>query len=259
MAYIDGINQEELFDNIAEDYDLLLENWESDLLLQGRQLDVLIKQYATIPVTQVLDCTCGIGTQCIGLAKQGYRTTGIDISGKSIRRATREADRFGVAGDFLKADIRHLDQAVTDRFDCVISCDNSLPALLTAEDLAAGVEQMYQRLKPSGLCVISIRDYARIFEEKRRFHPRRIHQGKEGRIIIFDLWDYPGDQIVVCEVFYLKESPQGWRVVNRKMVLRAIFEADLVALLEQVGFKNIHIDRDLKDERFPFDYYVCRK
>lgn len=259
MAYVDGVDQEALFDNIAEDYDLLLEDWENDLLAQGRQLDALIRNFAKAPVRHVLDCTCGIGTQCIGLAKQGYRTTGIDISGKSIRRANREASRFKVAADFLKADIRHLDEAVDGLYDCVISCDNSLPALLTPEDLAIGVDQMYRRLKPSGLCIISIRNYTRIFEEKVRFYPRRIHEGKDGRTIIFDLWDYVDGNIVVFNVFYLKETGQGWNVVNRKMVLRAIFEADLIALLEQTGFRDIVADRDMQDERFPFDYYICRK
>jgi len=259
MAIIDSVDQKELFDRIADDYDLLLADWDNDLMEQGRQLDAFIKRFSRKPVRSVLDCTCGIGTQCIGLARQGYRVTGTDISRKAVERARGEASRFEVDINFSVADIRALDRIVPDQFDCVISCDNSLPALLSEKDVKSGLRQMYQRLKPAGLSVISIRDYGKIFKEKKQFHPRQVHETKAGRTVVFDLWDYPEEDIVVFNVFYLREGPAGWDVVTRKMVYRAIYAEGLVAMLAETGFSDIEIIRELDGDRLPFDFYICRK
>jgi glycine/sarcosine N-methyltransferase len=259
MTDIDSVDQQQLFDRIADDYDLLLADWDNDLIEQGRQLDGFIRRYAAGPVQSVLDCTCGIGTQSIGLARQGYQVTGTDISGKSVERARVEASRFQVDVRFSRADLRALDTTVTDHFDCVISCDNSLPVLLTEEDLKSGLRQMYARLKPGGLSVISIRDYHQIFKEKKRFHPRQVHETPTGRTVVFDLWDYPAEDIVVFNVFYLKEGPDGWEVVTRKMVYRALFQENLTAMLTETGFNDIEVVRELDGASLPFDFYISRK
>ncbi len=259
MTVIDRVDQEQLFDKIADDYDLLLADWDHDLIEQGRQLDAFIKQYSERPVCSILDCTCGIGTQCIGLARRGYRVTGTDISKKSIARAREEALRFGVGAHFSAADIRALDGLLTEQYDCVISCDNSLPALLSDKDVRSGLRQMYQRLVPSGLSVISIRDYRQIFKEQKRFHPRQVHETKAGRTIVFDLWDYPEEDIVVFNVFYLKESPAGWDVATRKMVYRAIYPEALMTMLADTGFRDIETVCEQDGVRLPFDFYICRK
>ncbi|MCP3955827.1 MAG: class I SAM-dependent methyltransferase [Desulfobacterales bacterium] len=259
MTDIDIVDQEQLFDRMADDYDLLLADWDKDLLEQGRQLDGFIRRYAPGLVQSVLDCTCGIGTQSIGLARQGYQVTGTDISGKSVARARLEASRFQVDVRFAVADLRTLDATVTDHFDCVISCDNSLPALLTEEDVRSGLRQMYTRLKPGGLSIVSIREYHQIFKEKKRFHPRQVHETETGRTVVFDLWDYPSKDIVVFNVFYLKEGPGGWDVATRKMVYRAIYPEDLVALLTETGFSDIEVVRELNGTSLPFNFYICRK
>jgi glycine/sarcosine N-methyltransferase len=259
MIDIDVVDQRQLFDSFAADYDQLLADWENDLLEQGRQLDELIRKYAAAPVHSILDCTCGIGTQCIGLAKEGYQTTGTDISPKSVERARVEASRFEVDIEFAAADIRTLETTVQDSFDCVISCDNSLPALLTEEDVKAGLKQMYKRLKPSGLSVISIRNYESLFQEKKHFHPRQVHETPKGRRVVFDLWEYPADGIVVFNVFYLQEGPDGWEVTTRKMVYRAIYSEDLVAMLTEAGFRDVQIIRELNSKKLPFDFYISHK
>jgi len=236
-----------------------LADWQNDLLDQGRQLDGFIQRYAAQPVRSVLDCTCGIGTQYIGLARQGYLVTGTDISRKAVERARLEAERFKVDVRFEVADIRTLAKTVTGRFDCVISCDNSLPALLSEADVRAGLAQMYQRLEPSGLCVISIRDYRPIFKEKKQFHPRQVHATATGRLVVFDLWEYPREDIVVFNVFYLQEGAQGWSVATRKMVYRALYPEQLTGLLAESGFKDVDIIREADGNRLPFDFYLYRK
>ncbi|PLX80025.1 MAG: class I SAM-dependent methyltransferase [Desulfuromonas sp.] len=259
MIDINTVDQSQLFDRFAVDYDQLLSDWDSELVEQGRILDNLIRIHSSSQVHTVLDCTCGIGTQCIGLAKLGYQVTGTDISSKSVERSRHESSRFGVDVQFAVADLRELESIVQEKFDCVISCDNSLPALLTAEDVKAGLKQMYLRLKPGGISIISIRNYESLFKEKKSFHPRQIHRTPNGRRVVFDLWEYPSDEIVVFNVFFLEEGPTGWEVVTREMVYRAIFSEDLVAMLKEAGFKDVEIVRDLNSNKLPFDFYISRR
>ena len=58
----------------------------------------------------VLDCSCGIGTQAIGLALHGHRVHATDLSPVSVDCARRESAEFGVAMTFgveITAENRH--------------------------------------------------------------------------------------------------------------------------------------------------------
>ena len=85
----------------------------------------------------VLDCSCGIGTQAIGLALHGHRVHATDLSPVSVDCARRESIEFGVDITFGVADFRKLDETISDTFDAVISCDNSFAHCLNDDDLAA--------------------------------------------------------------------------------------------------------------------------
>ncbi|HSD81583.1 MAG TPA: methyltransferase domain-containing protein [Solirubrobacteraceae bacterium] len=46
----------------------------------------------------MLDASCGIGTQAIGLARAGFTVTATDISPVSVERCAREAAAAGGGG-----------------------------------------------------------------------------------------------------------------------------------------------------------------
>lgn len=139
LTDVSSVRQEELFDRLAPDYALLLDDWDGYLATQGELLDGLLREHSEREVRSVLDCTCGIGTQCLGLAGLGYLLTGSDISRESLTRAEREAARYDLQINWLEADVRKLDEVLSQTFDAVISCDNSLPALLSEADLQLAV------------------------------------------------------------------------------------------------------------------------
>ena len=57
----------------------------------------------------VLDASCGIGTQAIGLARAGFSVTATDISRASVERCAREASARGLTMTTGVADLRVLD------------------------------------------------------------------------------------------------------------------------------------------------------
>ena len=95
----------DFYDRIAPFYHLIYGDWEGSVERQGGQIHDIIQSTWT-EVHSVLDVSCGIGTQCIGLAQLGYRLTGLDIAPQQIQRGRKEAARYDVAIDFHVADMR---------------------------------------------------------------------------------------------------------------------------------------------------------
>src|SRR3954464_3129353 len=90
---------------------------------------------------RALDCSCGIGTQAIGLALAGHLVVGSDLSPVAAARAAREAAARGAKGPAAAADMRRLPFA-SDVFDVVVCADNSVAHLLTALDVEAALAGM---------------------------------------------------------------------------------------------------------------------
>jgi 2-polyprenyl-3-methyl-5-hydroxy-6-metoxy-1,4-benzoquinol methylase len=123
---------------LANDYHLIFSDWKQAILRQGKILnDFILSKFevkSPKPIS-LLDCSCGIGTQAIVLAKQGFKVTATDLSSKSVLRAKKEASTFQVEINFGISDMRSLAQNVSGNFDVVLSADNAIPHLLTDEDL----------------------------------------------------------------------------------------------------------------------------
>ncbi|MGO9934842.1 MAG: class I SAM-dependent methyltransferase [Steroidobacteraceae bacterium] len=84
----------DFYDDLAPLYHLIHQDWDASIRRQGEQLSVLIK--TEWPQSKrVLDVSCGIGTQAIGLAQHGYSVTASDISANALARAKHEARARG--------------------------------------------------------------------------------------------------------------------------------------------------------------------
>src|SRR5512139_3177105 len=81
----------EFYQQLARDYHLIYDDWNKAIERQGNALDRLIRAYTDGAPRDVLDCSCGIGTQAIGLAERGYRVHATDLSPAAVERATEEA------------------------------------------------------------------------------------------------------------------------------------------------------------------------
>ena len=127
----------DFYNRLAGDYHLIFEDWDTSVKRQGKVLDRIIQSQLGISRNNlsVLDCSCGIGTQAIGLALLGYNVHATDLSPKAVSRAEREAVRLGANLTFGVADFRTLNDQIKGDFDVIISCDNSLPHLLDDRDL----------------------------------------------------------------------------------------------------------------------------
>ena len=82
-----SLSSREFYDRLADEYHLIFGNWDEAVKWQGEVLDTLLRSVTGRRSLSILDCSCGIGTQAIGLALLGHRLTATDLSPRSIERA----------------------------------------------------------------------------------------------------------------------------------------------------------------------------
>ncbi len=235
----------EFYQQLARDYHLIYDDWNKAIERQGNALDRLIRAYTDGAPRDVLDCSCGIGTQAIGLAERGYRVHATDLSPAAVERATEEAKTRDLSISFSVADMRYLDKQVEGEFDIVLSCDNALPHLLTDDDLQSAVCSMRSRLRESGLLLISIRDYDHLILEKPNATMPHVIDDESGRRIVFQVWDW-AEQTYTINMFILRENKKSWRTSHYATTYRALQRSELGALLDACGFTDVrwHMPQD---------------
>jgi 2-polyprenyl-3-methyl-5-hydroxy-6-metoxy-1,4-benzoquinol methylase len=153
------------YDQLTPLYHLIYQDWNASVRRQGEQLSAVIaKEWPGS--RSVLDVSCGIGTQALGLALQGLAVTGSDISEREVERAKHEAGKRDLNVAFSVCDMRSAFAHHGSGFDVVISCDNSLPHLLDDRDLLIALKQMAGCVSAGGGCLVTVRDY----EKEERGH-----------------------------------------------------------------------------------------
>jgi SAM-dependent methyltransferase len=220
------------YDALADDYHLIFQqDWWTVANWQGSVLGPLLRHAG---VESVLDCTCGIGTQALPLAAQGFRVIGSDISSSAVARARREASMRGIDVQLFTADVR--DVAVDEQVDAVISCDNSLPHLLTDSDLSQALASIGRCLKPGGLFLASIRDYEALARDQVQGVPPKVDDQR----ITGQAWRWAADmRTVEINLFVLRRQETDWHTTVVTTTYRALTRDDLTEALHQAGFDDV--------------------
>jgi glycine/sarcosine N-methyltransferase len=226
----------DFYDGLAAEYHLVYgDRWDDAVAHQGEVLDRLIHDLHG-GAADVLDCSCGIGTQAIGLALRGHRVRGTDISERSLERARVEARRLGAEVSFAAADFRHL-ATVTETFDVVISCDNALPHLLEETEIAGALRAMRSKLRPGGVLIVSIRDYDK---ERPPPPPPYVVAGPPRRLVVrMHDWDAPDSPLYTVRFFFIAETDDGWELTHHSARYRALPRAELEAASRAAGFTDV--------------------
>jgi SAM-dependent methyltransferase len=225
------------YDELADDYHLIYADWEASVRRQGQALDAQLGRERAM----VLDCSCGIGTQAVGLALRGHRVVGTDLSARAAARAAREGARRSVPLVTAAADMRRLPFADA-RFDAVVCADNSLPHLLTEPDVRTALTEMRRVLRPGGRLLLSTRPYDELLRERPSSTPPQVHPPVGGgqRTITFQLWHWHDDgERYDLEHFQLLPADGEWRVEVRRTTYWALRSDRLAGLVSDAGFDDV--------------------
>lgn len=226
------------YDELAPFYHLVFDDWDASIDRQGSMLTGIIRTRWPGHHT-VLDVSCGIGTQVLALAGNGFEVTGSDISSCAVERARREARMRNREIAFSICDMREAFAHHGGGFDLVITCDNSIPHLLTDSDILTALGQMFACLRPGGGCLLTVRDYEQEPRGKSILKPIRAVTRDGARHVVFQVWDFDGDHYDLT-LYLVEENLSNQKVTARAMRSRyyAIGINRLLALMREAGFKE---------------------
>jgi SAM-dependent methyltransferase len=227
------------YDELTPLYHLIYQDWDASVRRQGEQLSAIIETEWRAHLT-LLDVSCGIGTQAIALAIRGYSVTASDISEREIARARQEAAARGVDIAFSVCDMRQAHTHHGTGFDVVVSCDNSLPHLLTDEDLLVALKQMLACLSVGGGCIITVRDYESEERGRNLIKPYGVRTENGKRYLLFQVWDFEGEHYDLT-FFIVEENLLTQDVKTHAIRSRyyAISTTRLCELMRKAGFHNV--------------------
>ena len=201
-------------------------------------LDAVIRE--RWPETQsALDASCGIGTQALGLARLGYAMTASDLSPEEIIRAGHEAKVRSLDIRFSVADMRQAHEHQQRQFDLVISCDNSIPHLLSDGDILLALQQFYQCTRPGGGCIISVRDYEKEDLSVQQVKPYGVREEEGVRWLAWQLWDPHPPTYDVALYFVEDRGASECRTHVMRSTYYAVGIPKLMNLMTQAGFEAV--------------------
>jgi SAM-dependent methyltransferase len=229
----------DFYDELAPLYHLIFEDWNASVERQGQQLSVIIRKRWP-EHDKLLDVSCGIGTQAIALAKKGFHVTASDLSAKEIERAISEAKQRGQVILFSVCDMRSAHAHHGGGFDIVISCDNSLPHLLSDEDILLALKEMFACLRPGGGCLLTVRDYDSEQRGRNLVKLYGVREENNKRYLVFQVWNFESDQYDLT-MYFVEEDLSSKKVQTHAMRSRyyAIGTGKLLALMQAAGFQNV--------------------
>ena len=228
-----------LYDALADDYDRFV-NWEARLT---HELPFLEGLFEAGDVRRILDAACGSGQHAIALARRGYRVVGADLSAAMVSRARENAAAAGVDAAFVVAGLGELASITRpagsdDLFDAVLCLGNSLPHLLSAEAVAAALDDFADVLRPGGLLVVQNRNFDRVWARIDPFIGPQAHSEEQGEWLYVLFYDFHPSTLTFNMVRLVNRG-EGWVQDVESTELRPVFAGELAAGLRAAGFGQI--------------------
>lgn len=228
----------DFYDQIASLYHLIFPSWDESIERQGTQLSSIIRERWPDAAT-VLDVSCGIGTQAIGLAQNGFSVTASDLSVASVARAKSESQRREVGIDFSVCDMRAAHAHHHREFGVVYSADNSITHLLTDNELLLAFQQLYACTRPGGGCLVTVRDYDQEERGTGLLKPYGVREENGNRYLIFQVWDFL-NQVYDMTMYFVVDDGACENLVTQvvRTQYNAVSTGHLLTLMQKAGFTS---------------------
>lgn len=234
----------EFYDAIAEYYPLFYKDWEIQLEREGLALRSIFRNKG---VQRILDVGCGPGTQSIPLAKLGFEVVGVDPSRQMLDKAKRNAQQHNTQVNWVQGDFLSLSDVVDGGFDAIVCKGNSLPHLLTDEEIETSILTFFELLRPGGVLVIGLRDFDMMLSHRPRFLPGFDHKdAQDVEFITFDIWEWEeGPPVIATQNLYMvRGRGTDYQTVKHSVQFRPLSVDELKVVLLEQNFEDIEQSSD---------------
>ena len=226
------------YDELAPFYPSLYSSWDDAIARQGAALSKLLLELGLARDDTVLDAACGVGTQALGLLRQGHHVVASDLSAGAVARFKTELDRRGLRAEACIDDMRELAGTESASVAAVIACDNSVPHLLSDDAITQAFASFHRVLKPGGWMVISVRDYASIERKNPDVRPYGLRRDGDRRFLAVQVWEWDADRY---DLWMYLTTESGGTCETRVLVTRyyAVTIERLMQLMSATGFVDV--------------------
>jgi SAM-dependent methyltransferase len=222
---------EDFYDQLAPYYHLLYPDWQASIDRQAAGLSAVLTEFGVAPGASILE----LGARAVlnpMLGSPSDNVSASDISG--LGRAAPRTKVRSAGCDAFSADLRELSTGHTRRFDAVVVCDNAIPHL-SATRRSFGLEEC-RACRPSGVLLISVRDYDRIERKTPDVRPHGSRTESDREYYAEQEWRWDGDQYDLL-VRLIEEAPGAPRRVHEfHSRYYAVGLATLERLVIEAGF-----------------------
>jgi len=188
---------QEFYQSISDVYDDMTGDsgrWE-------REQEFLSGMLSEYRWQRVLDAGCGTGGEAIALAKLGAGVIGVDGTWDLLEIAQQKAETAGVKVEWFLDDIRVLKNPAVAGFDAVFCRGNTLPHLLTIDDLKAALRSFKRVVRPGGYLVLQWLNYHRILEKRERLVGVR----ESGNKVFLRFYDF-GEEYIIFNLLMIDKA-----------------------------------------------------
>jgi SAM-dependent methyltransferase len=240
MAKDDFVTPADFYDQLAPYYHLLFHgDFNATINYHGWAMDNIIRQQWGDSVREVLDVSCGIGTQALGLAQRGYQVTASDVSRAAVTRATQEAANRGLVLNFSVSDMREASRHHGRQFDVVIAVENAIPHLLSDDEILLAFRELYTCCRPGGGFLISVRDYDNEDPISPQIRPYPLKVVGDTKYLIFQVWEFDGPIYDVTVYVVADDGVRSPETIVARSKYYAISIDKLMQLMSSAGFEEI--------------------
>jgi SAM-dependent methyltransferase len=227
------------YDEFAENYHWLY----SDYVASGKPA---LEQHADVlkdagPKARILDCSCGIGTFAIALAKLGYEVSGSDGSPGMIEQAELAARKANVDVPLKCCTWEDLPAHVPGPFDLVFCLGNSIGHTRNGEEMLRSLQGIRAVLRSGGKLVIQSLNWEQLWKEKTRFTHFQWRAGAGQRCLPIYIWNFPErfEDAHTIEVLLVFDSDGKVSMRSYPIVYYPFRVEELIERLRSSGFTNI--------------------
>lgn len=199
-----------------------------------------IKELTGEPPKDILDVACGSGGYSKLLSDQGYNVTAIDLDASMVQSLQKKDNSIDVQV-LNMLDIEKLNKT----FDLIFCIGNSLVHLNNNDEIHKYLKACKQCLKPEGKILIQIINYDRVLAK----NVKSLSTIKNEQVgLVFERnYEYLKDKHKINFNTILKVDGKE---LENNVLLHPIKSTEILDILKDIGYKNIHFYGNFKKEEY---------
>lgn len=219
----------------ASVYDLLMED-----IPYGRYAEWVRNAAGDASGLKLLDIGCGTGVLTECFAREGFRVTGIDLSGDMLAVAKERFEAAGLDGAFFEQPMQEMEGH--SGYDLAVIAIDSLNYVTDDEEVSAVFRNVYDALNPGGRLLFDVHSPYKMTE---LFLDGPFTADLEEVSYIWHT--YPGEEplSVESEISFFIRRPDGLYMRQEEFHLQRTFTPDTyLRLLIEAGFDVCSVTAD---------------